>query len=298
MKSVLLLISVFAFEQLSSNLKNLIVNDLEPFSERKMLSLSPKMQKNRIYEIVKVPRGLYPFEVFRNVAGGYCAADENGRLDENINLHQVKENGKNFAHVAPVYGHTEIVQFLAEQKVDLERADIWGRTPVSVAAAYGGHTNAETLQFLAEQKVDLEGADIWGRTPVFVAAAYGHTETVKFLAEQKVDLKRADNGGRTPFSVAAEHGRTEIVKLLANQKVNLERADNAGRTPVFLAAVYGHTEIVKFLAEQKVDLERADIWGRTPAQIASKEEITTLISDALMQKNLKRKRSKDYNYQR
>lgn len=214
MKSILSVISVSAFEQLSNDLKKMVASDLEPFAAMKMVALLPKMQKIGIYEKMKEPRDVCPFDVFHNAeTGEFCTADENGRLHESIDLHQVskKEKGGNCAHVAAYYGRTDVVKFLAKQNFDFEQADKWGRTPVCYAAAKG---RTGTVKFLTEQHVDLEKAFDEGRTSFWFAAANGRTETVKFLAEKHVHLKCVDRLGLTPVRVAAEKGHKEIVKFL------------------------------------------------------------------------------------
>jgi hypothetical protein len=331
---ILLLICAFALE-LSSDLKKMIASNLNPRSEMKMNSMCPKMQKNRIYKIVKVPWGFHRFQIFQNaVTGEYLTADKSGRPAEkddflkvgihryaeetlvwiaskngctkivkflveqilqNSDLEQSKdgedldrsedeeeseqseneeifgksEYGETAVWIAAKEGHIEIVKFFAEQKVDLECANLSGCTPVWIASANG---RTEIVKFLAEQKVDLERADNYGCSPVWIAAKKGHTEIVKFLVGEKVNL---DSDG---MFVAVEKGHTEIVRFLAKQNVNLHLADKSGRTLVWIAAANGHTEIVKFLAEQKVDLEKADNnAGYTPVWIAAATGNTEIV---------------------
>lgn len=273
MKLIAFLISVFAFEQLSKDMKNLIARELEPFSAIKMISLTPKMRKTEIYENLKVPRDFYPFELFQIAAvGKYCVCDENGRLNENINLYQVDEEGRNFLHVAAWNGHTEVVKGLAELGAALNKADNDGTTPIS-KAAYNGYT--KVVKALVEHGADLNKADCVGYTPVYIAAYKGHTEVVKALAEHGADLNKPNNGGRTPISSAAGYGRLEVVKILAQHGADLNKARKYKLTPVYAAADFGHTEVVKFLIESKVKLDEMLL------EIAETAEIKQMIQNEL-----------------
>jgi hypothetical protein len=287
MKLLAFLIPVFAFEQLSKNLKYAIAENLEPFSAVRMMSLSRNMSKIKVYEHVivdrqtKEGRKLFPFEVFRIAATGkYCITDKNGRLDENIDLHRVVF-GQTFVYVAAEYGQTEVVKALAQHGVDVNKAT--NDTPIHVAAC-GGHI--KVVKVLVELGADPMKVNQYGSTPVDYAADIGHTKIVKFLAELGADLKEA-------IFIAAREGHKEVVKALADYGVDVNESNTseytpiyaaaAYDTPIYFAAAYGRTEAVRALIQLKATL------NENLLEIASTKTIKHMILNAILNELFPRK---------
>ena len=65
----------------------------------------------------------------------------------------------------------------------------------------------DVLNVLAENKVDLNGRAMEGKTPLHIAMGNifsntpKHEETVKLLVSLKVDVNARDDDGRTPLHV-------------------------------------------------------------------------------------------------
>ena len=63
------------------------------------------------------------------------------------------------------------------------------------------------VQYLAEQGADKDKANDDGVTPLYGATQYGHFTVVQFLAEQGADKEKADDDGFTPVLVACLNGQ-------------------------------------------------------------------------------------------
>ena len=57
---------------------------------------------------------------------------------------------------------------------------------------------------LIEAKADVNSKDIYGRTPLHLAAAYGHERVAVRLLEAKADVNSKNDGGRTPLQYARD----------------------------------------------------------------------------------------------
>ena len=156
------------------------------------------------------------------------------------------------------YRYIEIVKILALLADNPNPPDIYGDTPI-IIAAWDGHT--EMVKILAPLTENPNAPDSYGRTPILVAAkglARGrNTEIVKILAPLTDNPNAPNNIGKTPMHEAAINGNTEIVKILAPLTNHPNVPDKDGWTPIHYAARYGHKEIVEIIAYHR---NIVDIW--------------------------------------
>jgi ankyrin repeat protein len=89
-----------------------------------------------------------------------------------------------------------------------------GRTPLLVAAAYDGATEAARL--LIEKGADVNARDESGMSVLEQAASSNHIELVRLLLAKGADVNTADLGGGTALMSAAGNGdrNAAMVKLL------------------------------------------------------------------------------------
>ena len=140
---------------------------------------------------------------------------------------------------------------------------------------------------LRRKRVNLDKPDSYGQTPLAWAAGKGHGGVVDLLLGQEgVSADKPDNNGRTPLWLAARDGHDDIVKLLLGRgDVRPDRIGTYGRTPLWLAAQHRHVEVVKLLLGRKdvnpdmtVEIGAARYAhhvGTLPGNVASQELVTT-----------------------
>jgi len=90
---------------------------------------------------------------------------------------------------------------------------------------------------------DLDEKDIFGSTPLIIAATFGKTEVAMALIEAGADLDLKNNDGSTALLTAAFLCRTEIVEALLKNGADKEIMNNEGSTA--LGAVEGPFDEVK-----------------------------------------------------
>ncbi|KNG89341.1 hypothetical protein ANOM_002670 [Aspergillus nomiae NRRL 13137] len=95
----------------------------------------------------------------------------------------------------------------------------------------------------------LNFRDLWGRTPVSIAAEYGHEAVVTLLvALPDVDINVGDYGQEGPLTKAARNGHESIVQLLLDRPdIDICSSNVRRQTPLDLAVLAGHTNIVMVL---------------------------------------------------
>ena len=125
-----------------------------------------------------------------------------------------------------------------------ERTALWW-------AAATGHT--EILQYLIEQKADLARKDAQGWTAMHAAAARNQVAAMKVLAQYDGAVGVPDNRGRTEMHAAAAGRNIEAVAFLFAQGESIDAPDATGWTPlhVAVAAALGAKDFYTFDARQR-----------------------------------------------
>ena len=116
------------------------------------------------------------------------------------------------------HGQLEVVQELQQRGLPLKT-----HQSLMHAAAYMGHKHV--LEYLKDQKISLEEADINGGTPLMSAAGRGHSEVIQFLLDNDVDYERADNRGQKAEEIARDCKQPHAAAMIEGRRV----ADNIRR---------------------------------------------------------------------
>jgi len=101
-------------------------------------------------------------------------------------------------------------------KVDLHTATITG--------------NLEAVEQHIKAGTDLNEKDMYGSTPLIIAATFGKNDVALALIEAGADLNIVNNDGSAPLITAAFLCRTEIVRALLDKGADKTIKNKAGRT--------------------------------------------------------------------
>lgn len=118
-----------------------------------------------------------------------------------------------------------------------ERNPVMAQTPLHVSA---GYNNIEIVKLLLDwrgaEKVELEAMNMYGETPLHMAAKNGCNETARLLLACGAVVEAKANNGMTPLHLAVWHSlRAEdcsTVNTLLEYNANCSAEDNEGMTPL------------------------------------------------------------------
>ena len=86
-------------------------------------------------------------------------------------------------------------------------------------AAQQGHLSV--VEYLVNQKADINAKTQKDSTPLHYAAQNGYLNVVEYLVNQKADINAKDEDNSTPLHKAAWNGYLSVVECLVNQKADI-----------------------------------------------------------------------------
>ncbi|CAH9102986.1 unnamed protein product [Cuscuta epithymum] len=118
-----------------------------------------------------------------------------------------------------------------------ERNPVMAQTPLHISSGYNKADIVEHLLSLqGPERVDLEAKNMYGETPLHMAAKNGCNETAKMLLSHGAFVEARANNGMTPLHLAVWHSiRAEdysTVTTLLKYNADCSAEDNEGMTPI------------------------------------------------------------------
>lgn len=94
----------------------------------------------------------------------------------------------------------------------------------------------EVVKSLVVKKGELNSKDIWGKTPLLIAAEFSHLIIVNYLNECcGLEMNGCDQDGWTILHYACEKGWLKLVKSLIKSKSDVNAQTVYNDTPLLLA---------------------------------------------------------------
>ncbi|MFP3016488.1 MAG: ankyrin repeat domain-containing protein [Wolbachia sp.] len=207
-------------------------------------------------------------------------------------------------HFAASSNKFDIVKFLLDKNANIKAKDVYGNTPLHVAAQYD--SKLEIVEFLLDKNASgINDVNNNGSTPLHVATQGNKPSTVKFLLNKGASIQVKDKHNRTPLGLADQEGYTNIaqmieqrqsdldeelltavqdgdldkVKSLVSQNANVNTTDMYSWTPLHWAAFKDRLEIAKFLIEKNADIDAEDKgpYGKKPIHVAAENNSKDII---------------------
>jgi len=119
-----------------------------------------------------------------------------------------------------------------------------------LAARYG---HEDVVQFLLDNRVDINVRDRRNYTALIAAAEGGYYEVVKKLIAAKADVNAKTSSALTALMSAAANGDTVTMMALLNAGANINDVNNEGESSLFYAVRNGHLEAVHMLLDNDAD---------------------------------------------
>ena len=212
-------------------------------------------------------------------------------------INETDEDSRTALHVAARFNHVEVVEWLIENKADVNKKAYNGFTPLYMAHM---SANPKIYKLLLEAGANPNSKDAFGSTPlrtvvsrlvdpaqannakhiekwdaildVFIeqgvkldllsAIQLGKEDLVKEMLQQSPDMLDPYVGNQKPLRTAAQYGRVETAKFLIEEfpdKVDVNNFAGENGYPVAKSALK-HFEVLELLIQNGADLEKRITW--------------------------------------
>ena len=139
------------------------------------------------------------------------------------------------------------VIFLIETGADIDKANIYGLTPLMKAVI---HNQSLIMLYLLKCKANILIRSDSGATALQWAVSYSRIDMLKTLLQySKLDLNHHYEEGNTLLLNAIFANNLLVVKWLVDNGAMLDELNNEGQSPLTLASQLKREEILKFLEE-------------------------------------------------
>uniref|UniRef100_UPI003342A428 ankyrin repeat domain-containing protein n=1 Tax=Wolbachia endosymbiont (group B) of Pilophorus perplexus TaxID=3066160 RepID=UPI003342A428 len=170
-------------------------------------------------------------------------------------------------HFAASGSKFDIVKFLFDKNANIKAKDMYGNTPLHVAAQYSN--NPGTVEFLLDKNAEgINDVTNDGWTPLHVAVKSNKSDTVKLLLDRGASIGIKDKHSRTPLHDASRNGHLDVVRYLIEKGVDINAADEENWTPLHCAVSEDHLDIVKHLINNGANFNAKNSNGKAPLDIA------------------------------
>ena len=188
-------------------------------------------------------------------------------LEKEVNV-DINETMGGFTplHISAECGHLELVNFLLQNRAEVNARNDRDWTPLH-AAAFNGHL--EVVKLLLTKGANVNARVINGCTPLQYAVENGHEMIAIILLKHGANVNAMNKFNCTPLHHAAKNGFEEIVKYLLKNKANASIATLEGTTPLHLSVQSCHLKIVATLLEHGINIHAKDKNNATPLHYAA-----------------------------
>ncbi|MCA7010493.1 ankyrin repeat domain-containing protein [Wolbachia endosymbiont of Tribolium confusum] len=262
-------------------------------------------QKNRVnvIEFLKKAQLDLDKELLTAVQDGDLNKVE-GLANQGAGLNTKGSNDWTLLHFAASSNKFDIVKFLLDKNANIKAKDVYGNTPLHVAAQYD--SKLEIVEFLLDKNASgINDVNNNGSTPLHVAIQGNKSSTVKFLLNKGASIQVKDKDGKTPLDLAKQEGYTNIVQMieqrqsdldeelltavrdgnlnevedLVSQNANVNTRDIYSWTPLHWATFKDHLEIARFLMKKGADINAADKgpYGKKSIHVAAENNSKDII---------------------
>ncbi len=169
-------------------------------------------------------------------------------------------------HDAATHGNLRLIKLAVWFNPNLiQRTNVYGQTPLHIAANLGWPEEAE---FLLSKGDDVNAKSKNGTTPLLCALYGNNQQMAELLLAHGAEVNITNTEGESPLLRAARNANTELAQVLLSWKANINVRDQNGRTPLHIAAQYGYRDLAELLINNNADVNAKDTNGFTPLYLA------------------------------
>ena len=150
------------------------------------------------------------------------------------------------------------------------------------------------VRFLIREKVNLDKIDLTGASPLYHAIKRGHEDIAKLLHYKGASVHAPPEKLGALLCVCGYKGDMKRIKLFKECEADIDATDYDLRTVGHLAAAEGQWDLLRYLASHtKFNFNLLDRWGKTPLDEISnarqRQDIEELIKIRLQHIHVKKK---------
>lgn len=182
---------------------------------------------------------------------------------EQRNMSLRMSDGQTPLHMAAIYGHTGIAQYLLDNGADTKAQDISGATPLHEAVRYG---RTEIVSQLLANGADVNGKDSLGKTPLLLLIPQDkQNEIYSILLANGANVNQKDMYGDTVLHVASMTKISpEVLGMFTSAGADINIRNKKGLTPLATAIEHGEAAQVAFFVSNGADIHAEDAKKTTP----------------------------------
>ncbi|XP_060742708.1 ankyrin repeat domain-containing protein 26 [Tachysurus vachellii] len=180
------------------------------------------------------------------------------QLAKKNDLNQLDKENRTVLHIACVYGHAEVVQYLVENKVKLNLCDNQNRSALMKAVQC---QQDRCVSILLEHEADPNLVDINGNTSLHLAARIPSVPVAIKLLEHEANINAQNKEGNTPLMLSVEENHEEMAEFLLKEGADVNLQNQEQRTPLLIAACNGQINMVRLLLRYNADITVKDNKG-------------------------------------
>lgn len=162
-----------------------------------------------------------------------------------------------------------IASYKAKQALQTKLTDDFAQTILHRAKTIKDPALFQALvKATQDKKATLNIQDVWGGTPLYIAARMGAVEVVECLLQHGADPNKQCFDKQTALQIAIKTGHNEVVACLLKYKVNVTLQDRFGNTALHMAMqrIYGITsEVLNCLIQAAKDQNALHLLDRSGA---------------------------------
>lgn len=203
-----------------------------------------------------------------------CTALIDGNLEnfkkslmKGADLHSRSVNLRSTLHYAAQGPSLDAVKYLINKNVKVDSTDIYGQTPLHIAALFGRASIVEYL--VKETNLPVSAIDNNCRTALHLAAQSGHKESVQILLSLGASNTACDRIGYSSLHYAVVNKCKSTVELLLQQDENVDaNTTNQGFTALHLASEFGYADLVDYFLSKNADANKKSYIASRPLFLA------------------------------
>ena len=180
---------------------------------------------------------------------------------KNVNINYIDNSGKNFYHHVASHENIESIKWLSKYKLDINKEDNDGLTPLMIAARTG---MINAIHALIAKGADIEHKNKFGRNALQEAVLNGNVKGLEQVYTKTKNKTPIDVRGKNLLALAIQSTNIYMVRrILELRTIDLNEKDGDGNTVLFEENCFKYPDILKALVDYDIDLNQVDSKGNS-----------------------------------